>query len=204
MTRLQVFARAPRPGQTKTRLIPALGPQGAAVLHAAMIYRSLETALSAGLGEVELWCADHPDDPFMEECARRFQVTLRQQQGSDLGQRMFNALKDARQAGHHALLMGTDCPALSGAHLRQASHWLDQGAGLVLGPAEDGGYVLIGAGRLEEGLFTDMPWGTDAVLHETLTRAARLELAVKTLPPLPDMDRPEDLVRLGLFDVPSP
>jgi len=198
VTRILVFSRSPRPGHTKTRLIPALGPEGAAALHARLIDRTMEVAVKAGCGDVQLWCADNPDDPFMQGRARRFQVTLRQQQGADLGARMFHALTDARQAGHHAMLVGTDCPALAPEHLQQACDWLADGTDLVLGPAEDGGYVLIGAGRLEEGLFTDMPWGTNEVLEETLSRANALGMRVETLPPLPDLDRPEDLEHLDL------
>ena len=201
--RIQVFARAPRPGETKTRLIPALGPAGAARLHEHLIHRTLETARSAAPGEVELWCTPDLSDPFFEACARRHDVRLRLQEGEDLGARMHGALNDARSAGTHAVLVGTDCPALTARHLRRAMTWLDAGADLVLGPAEDGGYVLIGAGRAEADLFRDMPWGTDRVFAETRKRAANLGLDVRCLPELPDLDRPEDLERFpDLVDPP--
>ncbi|OOG25928.1 hypothetical protein B1C78_05615 [Thioalkalivibrio denitrificans] len=191
--RIQVFARAPRPGETKTRLIPALGPAGAALLHERLIHRTLETARSAAPAEVELWCTPDMSDDFFTECARRYNVRLRLQAGGDLGARMHGALNDARGAGTHAVLAGTDCPALTADHLRRAMTWLDAGADLVLGPAEDGGYVLIGAGRAEAELFRDMPWGTDRVFVETCKRAEDLGLDVRCLEVLPDLDRPEDL-----------
>ena len=193
--RIQVFARAPRPGETKTRLIPALGPTAAARLHERLIHRTLETARRAVPDEVELWCTPDMTDPCFSECARRHDVRLRLQVGEDLGARMYCALNDARSAGTHALLLGTDCPALTADHLRRAMAWLDAGADLVLGPAQDGGYVLIGAGRAEAELFRDMPWGTDRVFAETRKRAAHLALDVRCLPALPDLDRPEDLER---------
>ena len=195
MTRIQVFARAPRAGATKTRLIPVLGPEGAARLHERLIHRTLQTAQAASPDGVELWCTPDAGHPFFIECAGRYNVRLRVQAGDDLGERMHHALDDARRRDTHAVLVGTDCPALTAAHLRQAMAWLEEGADLVLGPAEDGGYVLIGAGRVEPELFRAIPWGTSQVLEETRTRARRLALHVRSLPVLPDLDRPEDLDR---------
>lgn len=195
MTRIQVFARAPRAGETKTRLIPVLGPEGAARLHERLIHRTLQTAQAASPDGVELWCTPDTGHPFFIECAARYDVRLRSQTGDDLGERMHHALEDARRGGAHAVLVGTDCPALTAGHLRQAMAWLEEGADLVLGPAEDGGYVLIGAGRAEPELFRAIPWGTAQVLEETRTRARRLGLGVRSLPVLPDLDRPEDLDR---------
>jgi uncharacterized protein len=193
--RIQVFARAPLPGRTKTRLIPVLGADGAARLHERLIRRTLETTHAALPDGVELWCTPDAQDPFLSECARTIGARLRVQAGDDLGARMYHALSDARAHGEHAVLVGTDCPALTADHLRLALAWLGEGVDLVLGPAEDGGYVLVGAGRAEPGLFTDMPWGTGRVFEETRARAARLGLDVRGLPVLPDLDRPEDLVR---------
>lgn len=198
MTRIQVFARAPRPGQTKTRLIPALGAEGAAALHARLIHRTLRVAREAAPGRVELWCSPDAGDEFFSACEDRYGVVLREQPEGDLGARMHAALADARAAGEHAVLVGTDCPALSADHLRRARDWLESGADLVLGPAEDGGYVLIGAGRPEPVLFTGMPWGTERVFAETLARARDAGLAVQCLEPLADLDRPEDLLRVNL------
>jgi uncharacterized protein len=195
VTRIQVFARAPRAGETKTRLIPVLGPEGAARLQERLIHRTLQTAQAASPDGVELWCTPDTGHPFFIGCAGRYDVHLRVQTGDDLGERMHHALDDARRRGTHAVLVGTDCPALTAPHLRQAMAWLEEGADLVLGPAEDGGYVLIGAGRVEPELFRAIPWGTSQVLEETLTRARRLGLHVSCLPVLPDLDRPEDLDR---------
>lgn len=198
MTRIQVFARAPTPGQTKTRLIPALGAEGAAALHARLIRHTLRVAGEAGADRVELWCSPDTRDHFFEACAQRYGVVLRDQAGGDLGARMGAALADARATGEHAVLVGSDCPAMTAAHLRRAMDWLASGVELVLGPAQDGGYVLIGAGRPEPTLFTDMPWGSERVLAETLARAREAGLVVQCLEPLPDLDRPEDLLRVDL------
>jgi len=198
VTRIQVFARAPIPGQTKTRLIPALGAEGAAALHARLIHRTLRVAREAAPGRLELWCSPDAGDDFFSACEDRYGVVLREQPEGDLGARMHTALADARAAGEHAVLVGTDCPVLSADHLRRAMDWLESGVDLVLGPAEDGGYVLIGAGRAEPDLFTHMPWGTERVFAETLARARDAGLAVQCLEPLPDLDRPEDLLRVNL------
>jgi len=96
-----------------------------------------------------------------------------------------------------ALLAGSDCPALGAAAFRQVAEWLDGGADAVLAPALDGGYVLIGLRRLEPSLFAGMAWGTDRVLAETRRRFAALGWEWRETEPLPDIDRPEDLVHLG-------
>lgn len=195
--RIQVFARAPRAGETKTRLIPALGAEGAARLHERLIRRTLQTAQVAAPDVLELWCTPDTTHPLFRDYERHHGVRLRVQSGDDLGARMRHALADAGRCNEVAVLVGTDCPALDAQHLRRAAAWLEEGADLVLGPAEDGGYVLIGAGRADAALFTGVPWGGTQVLRATLERAERLGLAVRLLPVLADLDRPEDLDRFA-------
>lgn len=192
-----VFAKAPTPGLVKTRLIPALGEQGAADLQRKLIERTLRTAAQAGLGALELWCAPGPDDPFFAACARRHQVCLRTQCEGDLGRRMAHALECASAAGVPGLLVGCDIPALTSAYLRQAAAALAGGDDAVFGPAQDGGYVLVGLARSPPGeLFAHIPWGTAAVMQETRARLARLHWRWSELAPMWDLDRPEDLARL--------
>ena len=92
--RLIVFARAPVPGQVKTRLIPAMGPEAAASLHEKLVFHSLAMAVYAGVGPVDLWCTPSPDHPFFIRCNREFQVELHTQVGEDIGQRMAHAFKE--------------------------------------------------------------------------------------------------------------
>lgn len=192
-----IFAKAPTPGGVKTRLIPSLGEIGAAELQRQLIERTLRTAVEAGLGALELWCAPGPDDPFFVACAERHDIRLRTQCGGDLGMRMAGALEFALAAGSPGLLIGCDCPALTPAYLREAAAALAGGNDAVFGPAEDGGYVLIGLARSPPAqLFENIPWGTATVMQETRTRLARGNWRWRELALMWDVDRPEDLQRL--------
>src|SRR5437868_8755918 len=185
-----ILAKAPLPGLAKTRLIPALGREGAALFQARLIARTLATACTAATGPVTLWAA--PDESHLRELARQFPVELARQSGGDLGARMRAALESACPA----LLIGSDCPALEPEHLRSAADALRDGFDAAVIPAEDGGYVLIGLRRPQPALFADLPWGTATVMAETRRRARKLGLAVRELTPLWDVDVPEDLERL--------
>ena len=185
-----ILAKAPLPGLAKTRLIPALGREGAALLQARLIARTLATACAAAIGPVSLWAA--PEESHFHELAQRFPVTLARQVDGDLGARMHGAFESACPA----LVIGSDCPALEPQHLRDAADALRDGCDAAVIPAEDGGYVLIGLRQPRPDLFADMPWGTATVMAETRRRAAELGLAVRELAPLWDLDLPADLDRL--------
>jgi len=191
-----VFARASVPGEVKTRLIPALGEAGAAALHRRLVSHCLRAARDSRLGPVELWCAPGVDDVFFRECERRLGVSLRSQQGGDLGERMQGAFESALARSRRAILVGSDVPALSPRYLRDADRALAEGEDAVVGPAEDGGYVLIGLSRADAELFRGIPWGGPEVLAETRRRVAALAWRLRELPALWDVDRPEDLARL--------
>lgn len=192
-----IFAKAPTPGRVKTRLIPTLGEGGAAELQRQLIERTLRTAMEARLGKLELWCAPGPDDPFFAACARRHAIGLRTQCEGDLGVRMANALETALAAGSMGLLVGCDCPALTPAYLHEAAAALAGGNDAVFGPAEDGGYVLVGVAHSPPArLFEDIPWGSAVVMQETRARLARANWRWRELDLMWDVDRPEDLPRL--------
>ncbi len=191
--RVIIFAKAPTPGLVKTRLIPALGEAGAAELQRQLIERTLHTAAAARLGPIELWCAPGTEHPFFTACAKRHGIHLLAQGEGDLGARMARALA----AGSPALLVGCDCPALTAAYLRAAAAALAGGDEAVFGPAEDGGYVLVGLARAPAAqLFEQLAWGTAAVMQETRERLTRARWRWRELPLLWDVDRPEDLPRL--------
>lgn len=195
--RVIVFAKAPTPGLVKTRLIPALGEAGAAELQRQLIERVLQMAAAAKLGPLELCCAPGTEDPFFASCAKRHGILLQAQGEGDLGLRMARALESALAAGSRALLIGCDCPALTAAYLRDAAAALAGGDEAVFGPAEDGGYVLVGLARAPAAhLFEEIAWGTSAVMQETRLRLTRANWRWRELPPLWDVDRPEDLPRL--------
>lgn len=186
---IAILAKAPIPGYAKTRLIPAIGMHAAAVLQTRLTEHAVQTALAAGLGPVTLWCAPDTRHGSFRDLAADLPIALKQQVDGDLGARMWTALR----AG--GLLIGSDCPAFTPAHLRAAAAVLDE-ADVVLTPAEDGGYVLIGARTPHPGLFSDMVWGTPTVLAETRKRIAALNLRAVELGPLWDVDTEADLARL--------
>ena len=196
VTEIAVFARAPVAGAAKTRLIPALGGQGAADLHATMVRRALATACAAEPGRVTLWRAGASDHPFFAACARDFGVALATQPEGDLGARMAAAFAAAPGP---LLLIGSDCPMLKPAHLRACAKALAARDAVFL-PAEDGGYALIGARRLIAEIFADIPWGTSAVMAETRARLRRLGLTWAEPATVWDVDEPADLERLRAFD----
>src|SRR5436309_15691401 len=180
--RVMVFARAPTPGRAKTRLIPALGEAGAAALHRRLVMHCLRAATDAQLGPVELWCAPDAGDPFFRECERRFGVSLRTQGQGDLGARMLGAFEAALARASRAILVGSDIPALSAQYLRDAERVLAGGDDVVIGPAEDGGYVLIGLSHCDAELFREIPWGGPEVLPETRRRIAAPRWRLSELP----------------------
>jgi hypothetical protein len=180
----------------KTRLIPALGAEGAAALHARLVERTLMMAEAAGDVEVELWCAPRPGDPFFRVLGRRPRVSLRRQLGRGLGRRMENAFRRTLPGAGAVVLIGTDCADAVAADLREAFGRLAAGAGAVIGPAADGGYWLLGLRSPCPAVFRGMPWGTAGVLAATrraLTAAGR---GWSELPVRHDVDRPEDLAWL--------
>ena len=179
----------------KTRLIPLLGPDGAAALHAGLVRHALSTATQARLGPVQLWCAPSVEHPFFDRCRSDFGVTLHRQEGADLGERMRHAFAEGLAAGAKVVMIGSDCPALGAADLQAASSALDMHA-VVIAPAEDGGYVLIALRQPQDALFTNIAWGTAAVWRETRARLEAAGIAWTELPMRWDVDRPEDYARL--------
>lgn len=192
-TAVAIMAKAPIPGFAKTRLIPVIGQHAAAILQGRLTDRAVETALAADVGPVTLWAApDAGHDTFLAMVARK-PVSLRPQPAGDLGARMLAA---AAAANGPVLVIGTDCPALAPMHLRSAAKALHDGAEVVLIPAEDGGYVLIGLRRAEPTLFERIPWGTPKVLAETRARIIARGLRLSEIPPLWDVDTEDDLARM--------
>lgn len=192
--RILVFCRAPEAGQVKTRLAADIGAAAAAACHHALALHTLATVHAAGLAPVWLCGAPHTRHPFFARCAARWPLSLHDQQGGDLGARMHTALQAALAEAEFALVIGTDCPLLTADYLRRALSLLRAGRPAVLGPAADGGYVMLGLRRSDGSLFSDIPWGSDAVL--AITRR-RLPPAAAELPMRWDVDYLRDLERLA-------
>lgn len=193
--RLIVFTRSPQPGLVKTRLFPSLGPGGAVQLHIALTRRMLQTAeqfCRQSPFALEVRVADGALADMQSLYGDRF--TFIPQTGSDLGERLGNSVTQALESGaERVLVVGTDCPELTPALLDQAAAALES-ADVVIGPALDGGYYLIGVRTAHAELFEAIDWGTGVVREQTLAAAKRLGLTVKLLPLLSDIDEPQDLV----------
>lgn len=194
--RLLVFAKAPVPERVKTRLAAKYGQRGAANLYKAMVRRTLATFSEACLCPIEIWCGPDTKHGFFTACRRDYDVRLRRQSSGDLGTRMHQALVKILAAHPYAVLIGGDCATLGADDVRFALKALEQGHDAVLGPAEDGGYVLIGLRDPQPALFRDMSWGGVGVLAATRRRLASLELEWAELPMRWDVDRPSDVRRL--------
>lgn len=188
-----VFAKAPIPGYAKTRLIPHLGPEGAANLQAQLIERALATVRSAALGPTTLWCAPDIDHPAFR-AAERDGFRLFAQVEGDLGARMFAAFEAER--GQPLLLIGTDCPSLGPDDLRTAVSALGNGAEAVIAPCDDGGYGLIATSRPIPSLFEAISWSTNQVMAMTRERAKKAGVKLVVLRTIWDVDTPADYERL--------
>jgi uncharacterized protein len=192
---LIVFARAPAAGQVKTRLIAALGADGAAELQRTLLRQTLQRAGAARGARVEVWLAGQADARLRLDLRRQGIAAPFEQFGAGLGERMSHAMADAMaRNGGRCVLIGSDCPAQTTADLEQAAAAL-LSHGVVLQPAHDGGYVLIGLAQPQPALFESVDWGSAHVCGQTEARAASLGLALLRLRPLPDLDTEADLQR---------
>lgn len=192
---IAVFAKAPLPGFAKSRLIPALGAAGAAHLQRAFIRGAVAMAISANLGPLTLWCTPDTQHHLFRALRRHYGIQTLIQVDGDLGIKMADAFARHCATGP-LLLIGTDCPVLSSAHLRRAAEALLRGNDAVFIPSEDGGYALVGLHEPQPALFDGIPWSTSDVLRATLERAVSLGLRAELLDMLWDVDVPSDLARL--------
>lgn len=187
LPRLCIFARAPVLGQVKTRLAETMGTQGALQAHERLVADTLDRLADIPGIQCELWVAGDTDHPVIGQWRTGRSLTLRKQVGDDLGERMAHAICACLEAGCSGLIVGSDCPTITAAYIRQAVAVLDT-HDLVLGPAEDGGYGLIGLRHPAPELFTGMLWSTAEVFAETVARANCLGLSWSVLETLWDVD----------------
>ncbi|MFL6716282.1 MAG: TIGR04282 family arsenosugar biosynthesis glycosyltransferase [Burkholderiaceae bacterium] len=197
---IAIFTRAPVPGEAKTRLIPLLGEEGATNAQRKMTWRTLQTACAVPDATVSLWCAGDIRHSFLEECACHFNVRRHAQAEGDHGLRMAHCLQTALATHRKAVLIGTDCPAFDVGALEAAAAALDT-ARMVFTPAEDGGYVLVGAhrGSLELRCFDEVAWSTAQVMVQTRQRLREAGWQQgrdwHEMPVLWDVDTPADYLR---------
>jgi rSAM/selenodomain-associated transferase 1 len=198
---LVVFAKAPIPGQVKTRLCPPLTPDEAATVHGSFVLDTLErtrAAVSKFRLPVDRYLACAPSSAlaFFKVMEERQAVRLLDQEGDELGARMNRVFETLFARGYgRVLIVGTDVPSLPLESYQQAVQLLDR-YDMVLGPALDGGYYVVGLKKAAPALFQDMPWSTDRVLALTKEKAAGLGLGVGLLPEWRDVDTIDDLKAL--------
>ncbi len=192
---LLIFCKAPIAGQVKTRLQPGLTAEQAASAHGQLTRMSLARAFKRPLCPVELYCAPDVEHDFFQDCARDYPLRLVQQTGHDLGQRMAAAFAAALSEYRQVVLMGSDCPSLTADDIHQALRVLQNGHDVVIAPAVDGGYVLIGLCAMHTVLFEDIAWSSSGVMSQTLHRARDAGLNIYELQPQWDVDRFEDWQR---------
>ncbi|WP_020406919.1 TIGR04282 family arsenosugar biosynthesis glycosyltransferase [Hahella ganghwensis] len=189
------FAKRPVSGLVKTRLIPELGEAEATRVHETLLKKTLETLVDSGLGEVQLWWDKAWDDEaYLHQLDMTGKIKVFAQHGKDLGERMYHALSSQLEQFEKVILVGSDCPVLSPDYLCLATDRLDS-ADMVLGPSDDGGYVLIGTTEIAPGCLENVQWGTESVLEATVANINSSGLKVALLNALWDVDVGDDYRR---------
>jgi rSAM/selenodomain-associated transferase 1 len=190
--RLIVFARVPKLGGVKTRLAATVGPEAALAAHRLLLARTLETGSRAqSFSDRVLYIAGEDEQGECASLAGARGYRLMPQRGRDLGERMADAIDTAGREGFSAIVIGSDCAVLSGGDLEEACLALAS-HDVVLAPAEDGGYALVGCTRPGMPIFGGVDWGTSRVLTQTLERARQARLSVARIRTLWDIDTAED------------
>lgn len=191
---LQLFARYPEAGSVKTRLAAAIGDRAACDVHEELLRRTARRLLEASLGPVELWLDRAGAHPLLDGLLAEGIEAPRLQRGDDLGARMYWALAAGLKRAERVILVGSDCPGIDEDYLAAAASALAR-SDLVFGPAEDGGYVLVGCRRARATAFSGIAWGTERVLEQSCSAARRAGLTVTLLEPRYDVDTLADLRR---------
>lgn len=192
-TVLQIFAKAPIDGFVKTRLIPELGVKAATDVYITLLSSVVELAASSSYS-VQLWCAPDLQHDFFQQVAKKYKFALRKQRGANLGDKMKYALEQGLHEANRVVLIGADCPVFTLNYLMEAFQLLTDSK-VVLGPAEDGGFVLIGCTKVHDNMFTQVDWGKATVLSQTLKALTGAKLTYSLLPMLWDVDTLSDLKR---------
>ncbi len=190
---LIVFARAPVEAQCKTRLIPLLGKSGASEFYKDLLQHCLHTVTQLNATDIALYAMPDTQHPFLQQLATDYRSALQPQQGKDLGERMYHAIQQSLQQYQRVVLIGSDCPSITVDYLEQAFATLHHNE-LVIGPAIDGGYVLIGGQRISPAIFADTQWSSEQVLAQCLRNISNAGYSHQCLAPQQDIDTPEDFL----------
>jgi uncharacterized protein len=199
---LIVFIKAPLPGQCKTRLIPYLSAKQASEFYKTLVincFKNISPLDKAGVKtqnntDIAIYTWPDIDNSFIKTLASKYNTSLHLQQGNNLGERMHHAMQHSLQHYKSCVLIGSDCPGININYINQAFSTLSQ-HDMVLGPAQDGGYVLIGANKINPELFTGINWGSEKVLQQSLNNASAAQYKTGQLTTLWDIDTPADYIR---------
>ena len=190
---LIVFAKAPIKAQCKTRLIPLLGESGATEFYKDLLQHCLHTVSQLDNTDIALYVTPHTQHPFLLQLAAHYNTALQLQQGKDLGERMHHAMQQGLQDYQRVVLIGSDCPGITGQYIEQAFAELQQ-HDLVIGPATDGGYVLIGGRKISPDIFANTQWSSEQVLEQCVRNIRDADYSHQCLAPQQDIDTPEDFL----------
>ena len=190
--RVIIFTKAALPGFAKTRLISALGKQGAAYLAKRMLLHTLNESLKSNVGTVEICVTPPPTDTIWKDLALPDELKFSDQGKGDLGERLSRVTQRVIDKDESVLLIGTDCIELTAFHLQQATETLRSFDSILI-PATDGGYVLLGLNFFHPCLFKNIKWSTSTVYAETINQLEKLGRSVQIFTSLHDIDEPEDL-----------
>ncbi len=194
-TVILLFAKAPVAGKVNTRLISDIGVQAATSLQHDLIHHRLSMLAKANLCDVRLMCAPSQQDKNFLRCREQYPITLMDQTGSDLGERMFNGVAVALQQYKYCVVIGTDAPELDEVRLKQVIETMHKGVDVVIVPADDGGYVLIAMQCAYQFLFQDISWGGAEVMQQSRDRLNDNNINFEELASCWDIDRLEDYQR---------
>lgn len=190
-----LFAKAPVEGKVNTRLIADIGVQAATKLQHDLIHDRLSMLTKADLCDVRLMCAPNIQHDCFVQCKQDYPIRLFEQSGSDLGKRMYNAIRAALHDYKFCIVIGTDAPALDDIAIEQALEALHQDVDVIFVPAEDGGYVLVGTQQSHDFLFQDISWGSAEVMQQSRRQLDKNNVFYKELATCWDVDRVEDYQR---------
>lgn len=190
--RIVIFAKAPLPGLAKTRLSPLLGAMGAAELARQLLDHCISEAIAADIGPVELCVSPSGQHPVWRDLSIPSAIFWSEQGEGNLGERLTKATQRVTDKDEAVLLIGTDCPGLTAARLREAAAALNSHNACLL-PVSDGGYALLGLQKHLPSLFKAMPWSTASVSELTQQRILAEGWTLRVLESLHDIDEPQDL-----------
>jgi len=194
-TVILVFAKAPVEGCVNTRLIPDLGVQVATELQEEFINQRLLMLQQADLCAVTLMCAPDIHNDCFVQCQQQYDVTLQQQAGDDLGERMYNGIEESLQSYKYCIAVGTDAPALDATQITSVIETLHESESVVFVPAEDGGYVLVGLDKAYRFLFNNIRWGSDGVMRQSRETLQKNNVNFTELAECWDVDNIKDYQR---------